>query len=161
MSVWAQLGSGLYVPVMVVVCWRTMTRWAVLTLQQWQKMREWISWFMKANLLIPGKCMDEYFNPLKTIADCLGYRKLCAGWVPWMLVPDCREQKLGFRHSSTAVWDHGEQFPDTIVTRDETGYTATNQSQNGSLWSDNTRIHRQRTNSRLSHMLEKSCVASF
>jgi hypothetical protein len=41
------------------------------------------------------------------------------------------------------------------------GYTTMNQIQSGSLWSNNTRIHQQRTNSRLSHLLEKSHATSL
>jgi hypothetical protein len=41
------------------------------------------------------------------------------------------------------------------------GYTTINQSKTGSLWSDNTRIFRQRRNSKFSHLLKELRVPFF
>jgi hypothetical protein len=76
-----------------------------------------------------------------------------------MLTPDHKEQRV---HACADLLERheimGVDFFDSIVTGDETWAhhyvpESKRQSRNG-----NTRIHRQRRKSRLSHPLEKPCV---
>jgi len=58
----------------------------------------------------------------EAVTEKLGYRKLCARWVPKMLTDDHKTKQIGsalkFR---TSYAKEGDEFMDSIVTGDETG----------------------------------------
>jgi hypothetical protein len=60
------------------------------------------------------------FNALGTILRKLGYRKLCARWVPCMLIQDHKEQRF---HACTNLLEQykslGDHFLSSIVIGDE------------------------------------------
>jgi transposase len=61
------------------------------------------------------------FNALHTILKKLGFRKLCARWVPCMFTGDHKEQRLQACADLLEWYESlGDDFLDNIVTRDET-----------------------------------------
>jgi hypothetical protein len=61
------------------------------------------------------------FIALKIILDNLGYRKLCARWVPCMLIPDHKEQRVQASVSLLEQYETtGNELFDHIITKGET-----------------------------------------
>ena len=55
------------------------------------------------------------------VTEKLGYRKLCARWVPKMLTDDHKTKRMGFALKFlTRYAQEGDEFLDSIVTGDET-----------------------------------------
>ena len=51
----------------------------------------------------------------------LGYKKLCASWVPKMLIEEHKTKRMGFAlNFLTRYAEAGDEFLDYIVTDDET-----------------------------------------
>jgi hypothetical protein len=74
---------------------------------------------------------ENWLNALKTILGNLGYRKLCTNWVPQMKVLDHKEQRVQW--SGVRPWvmiSLTESLPEM-----KRGYTTTNRSRSGSVWS--------------------------
>jgi hypothetical protein len=53
----------------------------------------------------------------EAVPEKLGYRKLCACWVPKMLTDDHKTKQMSF---ITCYTQEGDEFLDSIVTGDET-----------------------------------------
>ena len=57
----------------------------------------------------------------EAVAEKLGYRKLCARWVPKILTDDHRTKRMGSALKFlTRYAQEGDEFLDSIVTGDET-----------------------------------------
>ena len=57
----------------------------------------------------------------EVVTEKLGYRKLCARWVPKMLTDDHKAKRIGSALKFlTRYAQEGDEFLDSIVTRDET-----------------------------------------
>jgi hypothetical protein len=57
----------------------------------------------------------------EAMTEKLGYRKLCAHWVPKMLMDDHRMKRMGFTLKFLMHYtQEGDEFLDSIVTGDET-----------------------------------------
>ena len=57
------------------------------------------------------------------VTEKLGYRKLCARWVPKMLTDDHKTKRMGSALKFlTRYAQEGDEFLDSIVTGDETGF---------------------------------------
>ena len=57
----------------------------------------------------------------EAVTEKLGYRKLCARWVPKMLTDDHKTKRMGSALKFLTRYAHeGDEFLDSIVTGDET-----------------------------------------
>jgi len=57
----------------------------------------------------------------EAVAEKLGYRKLCAHWVPKMLTDDHKTKRMGSTLKFLTRYAHeGDEFLDSIVTGNET-----------------------------------------
>jgi hypothetical protein len=56
-----------------------------------------------------------------TVTEKLGYRKLCASWMPKLLMDDHKTKRMGSAFKFlTRYAQEGDKFLDSIVTGDET-----------------------------------------
>ena len=87
----------------------------------------------------------------EAVTEKLGYRKLCARWVPKMLTEDHKTKRMGFAlHFLTRYAQEGDDFLDSIVTGDETcGFHHTPESKQQSLQWRHTHDVVQSTGGRL------------
>ena len=59
-------------------------------------------------------------NALEKMFDNLGYRKVCARWVPWMLTQDQKNYRMKICRDLLDQYEaEGDNFLDSIVTGDE------------------------------------------
>ena len=93
------------------------------------------------------------------VTENLGYRKLCARWVPKMLTDDHKTKRLGSAMKFlTRYAQKGDEFLDLIVTGDETCvYQHTPESKQQSLqWRHTQSPRTKKKNSKLEFQLKKS-----
>ena len=92
----------------------------------------------------------------EAVTEKLGYRKLCARWVPKMLTDDQKTKRMGSAMKFlTRYAQEGDELLDSIVTEDETwGFTSllnpSNSHCNGAI-----RIHPEPKNSKLQFQWKK------
>jgi hypothetical protein len=79
----------------------------------------------------------------------LGLKKVCAKWVPKMLINAHKETGKTVRGALAQYESGGDAFLARIVTGDETCCTILNQKHSGNQWNDNMRTRPRKRNSDL------------
>lgn len=157
-------GSGSGMSVTVGVGLKGMSRSGCPCCAAMAENKGWvINWFLTTKHKTWEMCarVEIGFNALETIVDNLWQRKFCAKWIPGMITPDHKVQRVQTCADFLEQYESmGDDFLDSIAGN-ETRYSITNRSQSSSVWSGDARTRQQRRNSRLIHPLKKPCVPSF
>jgi len=95
-------------------------------------------------------------NAVQEMIESLGYRKVCARWVPRLLTEDHKGQQKAITSELLQRYRHkGEDFLLRIVTGDESWFHISSLKRNSRVWNGAICILHQRRRQRQCHQLRR------